>query len=78
MANLNDCPCIHCIGDEKRLTEEFRDADVFRERIVDLSVKGVTFNSCECAHGVYLICYRALACATGKLPRYEGQAIAGP
>ncbi|MDK9725027.1 MAG: hypothetical protein OEL88_09040 [Sterolibacteriaceae bacterium MAG5] len=78
MANLNDCPCIHCIGDEKRMTEEFRDAEVFRERIVDLSEKGVTFNSCECGSGIFLICYRALACATGMLPRYEGQAIDGP
>lgn len=78
MTNLNDCPCIRCIVDEKRVTEEFGSGEDFRSRVVDLSVKGVTFNSCECRRGTFLICYRGLGSPSGTLPRYEGQLIDGP
>lgn len=81
MANLNDCPCIRCIGDEKRITEEFASEQAAVARIVDMTAKGMLFNSCQCGEAgraVFLVCYHGLPTNQGVLPRYEGEPLAVP
>ena len=78
MSNLGDCPCLHCVAADHRLTEEFVRREDAVERIVDLTAKGTLLNSCCCADRIYLVCYRGVATTQGVLPRYEGQAISGP
>lgn len=78
MSNLSDCPCLHCVAADHRLTEEFVRREDAVERIVDLTAKGTLLNSCYCADRIYLVCYRGVATPEGVLPRYEGQPISGP
>lgn len=78
MSDLSACPCLHCVADDHRLTEEFLRREDAVERIVDLTAKGTLLNSCYCADRIYLVCYRGVATTQGILPRYEGQLIGVP
>lgn len=81
MANLNECPCIRCIGDESRITEEFPSEEAALERVVDMTAKGMLFNHCLCPNGgrtVHLICYHGMPTRQGILPRYEGEPLGVP
>lgn len=81
MTNLNDCPCIRCIGDETRITEEFSSEEAALARVVDMTSKGMLFNHCRCSVGnrtTHLICYHGMPTRQGILPRYEGEPLAAP
>lgn len=78
MSDPSACPCLHCIADDCRLTEEFVRREDAAERIADLTAKGTLHNSCYCPDRVYLVCYRGVRSSQGILPRYEGQLIGVP
>jgi hypothetical protein len=69
--------CVDCVGVEKRVTERFAREDDLLRRMLDMTGKGMNFNSCSCG-GTFMICYRGLRAGANILPRYEGELIAAP